>query len=409
MPRYRFYFAIAMLVVLSQICISQVPTSEERARIIKDLSDPDASVQSVAIDSAIFFQMTEIVPLVQPTLWNEGRFYQLLRVLELLHSDQTCSTARAVADSAHGLASRSNSSSYLELRVLAATYLFKCGDFSLTSDVLAGFAATNVSAEARDERLLRAIVEHVPVFADSAKSVLKRLTREGELPVDRINALRDLVDLYGTEMFPELVNMASNDPDAGGSNRLWALEKLFELDYLQLHSFLEERLTREMGWPYRTRIADSLLNRYGTPTDFEFVKAYQSKAPEPTEKNLIGKALQAFSPPVPSAALSTSNMLDTLISYMQQCVGIGWIADANFVNELENGLANARKHLMRGDSTNCAKEIKKFQDKVNKQYQTTLDYEKKNKPRDKRFVTVEGWKFLFYNAQYILDRLPAPK
>ncbi len=110
-----------------------------------------------------------------------------------------------------------------------------------------------------------------------------------------------------------------------------------------------------------------------------------------------------------TTVMPTSGLVDTLIAMKHRASDRGWLADDKFVNELDNGLANAQKHLARGDSANCAREVKTFQDKVNKQYQTTLDNEKKNKRRDKRFVTVEGWKFLFYNAQYILDRLPAPK
>ena len=102
-------------------------------------------------------------------------------------------------------------------------------------------------------------------------------------------------------------------------------------------------------------------------------------------------------------------LLDTLVSLKHQAFSRGWLGDKNFVNELDNHLENAQKHLAKGDSVNSGKEVEKFQEKVNKEYQKTIEDKKKNKPRDKRFVTVEGWKFLFYNAQYILDRLPKKK
>ncbi|MBF8296141.1 MAG: Alpha beta-propellor repeat-containing integrin, partial [Bacteroidetes bacterium] len=101
--------------------------------------------------------------------------------------------------------------------------------------------------------------------------------------------------------------------------------------------------------------------------------------------------------------------MDTLISVKHRSFNLGWLADANFVKELDNGLDNAQKHLAKGDSVNAYKEVEKFQEKVNKEYEKTGDNQKKGKPRDKRFVTVEGWKFLYYNAQYIMDRLPSGK
>jgi hypothetical protein len=101
--------------------------------------------------------------------------------------------------------------------------------------------------------------------------------------------------------------------------------------------------------------------------------------------------------------------LDSLVAFIPQVSGLGWLSDENFVNELDNGLENARKHLARGDSVNAYKEVEKFQQKIQKEYDKTQENQKKNKPKDKRFVTTEGYKFLYYSAQYILDRLPAEK
>jgi hypothetical protein len=94
-------------------------------------------------------------------------------------------------------------------------------------------------------------------------------------------------------------------------------------------------------------------------------------------------------------------MIDSLRIKLQQCLSQGQIGDKNFVNELDNGLENARKHLIKGDSTNCRKEIAKFQDKVKKEYE--------KKSNNKRFVTEEGYRILNNSAQAILNRLPGKK
>jgi hypothetical protein len=54
-----------------------------------------------------------------------------------------------------------------------------------------------------------------------------------------------------------------------------------------------------------------------------------------------------------------------------------------------------------GDSNNCARQIKLFQQKVDEEYRDSLG-------GDNKTVTIEGWKFLYYNAKYILERLPVP-
>jgi hypothetical protein len=83
----------------------------------------------------------------------------------------------------------------------------------------------------------------------------------------------------------------------------------------------------------------------------------------------------------------------------------GWLADGNFEKELDNHLVNAKKHLVKGDSLNCAKEVERFQDKVNAEYRTTLRSDQQGKPRGRRFVTEDGWKSLYFNAQYLIERL----
>jgi hypothetical protein len=100
---------------------------------------------------------------------------------------------------------------------------------------------------------------------------------------------------------------------------------------------------------------------------------------------------------------------DDLRLQLSQSLTKGLIGDANFIKELDNGLDNAKKHLLKPDSVNCYKEVATFQDKVNKEYLKTVDDQKEGKPRDKRFVTKDGWTLLYYAAQEILDRLPSKK
>ncbi|KAB2845467.1 MAG: hypothetical protein F9K42_12705 [Ignavibacterium sp.] len=88
------------------------------------------------------------------------------------------------------------------------------------------------------------------------------------------------------------------------------------------------------------------------------------------------------------------NLIDTVSNYT-------WLGDLNFKNELKNILTTAKTNLQNGDSLACRVQVKAFQDLVDNVYKDSLN-------TDARFVTIEGWKFLYWNAQYILDRLPKP-
>lgn len=124
------------------------------------------------------------------------------------------------------------------------------------------------------------------------------------------------------------------------------------------------------------------------------------------ETSKLGFTIAPLDPPSPFVA---TVFLDTLISYKHQAFALGWIADKPFERELDNHLDNARKHLTRGDSVKCADEVVKFQDRIQKERRKTEDEEKHKRPRGPRFVTSEGYALLFFNAQYIVDRLPEKK
>jgi len=94
-------------------------------------------------------------------------------------------------------------------------------------------------------------------------------------------------------------------------------------------------------------------------------------------------------------------IIDSLISVTNQVHIINWLGDLTFSNELKNILTTAKTNLQNGDSLACRVQVKVFQDLVDNVYKDSLN-------SDSRFVTIEGWKFLYWNAQYILDRLPSP-
>ncbi|MBI5216713.1 MAG: hypothetical protein HY960_13255 [Ignavibacteriae bacterium] len=112
----------------------------------------------------------------------------------------------------------------------------------------------------------------------------------------------------------------------------------------------------------------------------------------------IKSFLDAFAPIKPIDSITIVGLLDTLISYKHQIAGYNWLSDSNFVIELDSFLSNALGYLSQGDSNNCYRQIKLFQEKVDEEYRDSLD-------EDNKTITLEGWKFLYYNAQYLLDRL----
>jgi hypothetical protein len=75
------------------------------------------------------------------------------------------------------------------------------------------------------------------------------------------------------------------------------------------------------------------------------------------------------------------------------------LGDLNFYKELSNIVDDFEKHLSRKDETNAIKELKKFQDRITKEYKATP------KSHDKRFVTSDALEILSYDLNYLVDQL----
>jgi len=387
---------------------AQTLTPEQRQQIIVEITSHDAAIRYEAIQKARRHKLIEAIPVIEEQMWNNpSNMYDFsLRALEALGSPRLYTIAKALIDSAETNPKHPIIDSPLSVRVLATEYLFKFGDYSTAHYVFASLRDTTRPLDAVAYRLLKPIIQHVPQYADSARKEALRLVREAEMPIDRLNILEDLLDVYGTEMFPEIVYMFVNDPDPDGINRFEAFRLLCVLDYPHLNSLLRGRLSQEPAEAYRADFVDTLLIRFGTPSDYEFVRQYQTTEPEPVIRSTIARAITRFKPPVPPATTPVAVLLDTLVSFKHQVAALGWLGDKNFVNELDNHLENAKRHLARRDSLNTAQQVWLFQDKVNREHERSKQKQEQGVPRDPRFVTIEGWKFLYHYAQYILDRLP---
>jgi len=91
--------------------------------------------------------------------------------------------------------------------------------------------------------------------------------------------------------------------------------------------------------------------------------------------------------------------IDKLYQQVDSMYSYSWLSDSQFKNELQKVLQSAKTNLLADDSLDCRADIKSFQDSVDYVYADSLS-------SDPRFITIEGWKFLYWNVQYILDRLP---
>jgi len=352
-----------------------------------------------AIQAVEKYQIKEALPAIEDNYWEQNNFVQWvsLRVLQKLGSTKFRAIAHATIDSAeHTLERRrDNRLDAEQLRLRATYYLIKDGDFSTAQYIF--------TPNAREKALgyvemVILVLKNAPAYREQCKAALTDIIKTDSSFNDPWFAVRALGDVLGTEVFPELVWTFKHHPN--GSVRLTALDYLLELKYPGLDSLLKERLLTQADKVYNHVFLRLLIEKFGKPSDYHFVEDYYEQQADPHFEGVLIKSFlfRDFKPPRPDSLTSIEVMIDSLISIKHQCNGYNWLVGGDFIDELDNYLMEARFKLTSGDSIGCARNIKQFQQAIDAEYHDSLNATAAN-------VTAEGWKFLYYNAQYILDRL----
>ncbi len=143
---------------------------------------------------------------------------------------------------------------------------------------------------------------------------------------------------------------------------------------------------------------DYISRKYLTPRFVKFVKDQLLVEPTVSVKADLDWFRTRFLPlPLP-ASVSVLSAIDSLISTKHQVTGYNWLVNSSFELELDSSLTNAHNYLVAGDSSNTGRQVKVFQQKVDAAHKDSLN--------PNRGINLEGWKFLFNYAKYILSALP---
>ena len=195
----------------------------------------------------------------------------------------------------------------------------------------------------------------------------------------------------GKERYDYFRDLGFYDKDGQPERSMFALQNevndTFRVEYLPSPD-------RIVSW-------NSISKRYLEPNFVNFLTGLDISDPNSLIYQRKEFFLLAFVPVPPDSAKPTIDLLDNLSNYVDSVLNIHLARRFTLSNELQTILQSAKTNLQNGDSLACRVEVKAFQDSVDNVYKDSLN-------TDPRFVTIEGWKFLYWNAQYILDRLPEP-
>lgn len=403
MKLFSFIFILIIVFVSVTEVFSQqlIINQEEKEEIISYL---DSSDYRGAINTITDYKISEARGKIEQVFWN-SKFDKLdqLNLLDLLYefnSPYTHSYALAFIDSLDNLPPDYTGDLPSYLQAMTVGILVELGDNSKVNMFFDFVDEDSLNSSFATINLLPVIMEKVPEYEERAKNELIRFVKFSEYGNERYAALMPLYRRYGSEMLPLMLEVFAEDEDA--TNRAILLDTLIACcNSSELHSLVKERLKLDTNYYVRYKIMGKLLGIYGTPEDYKFVQDYLPNEVDFKVKEFAEDNLELFEPPKPDNNLTIENLINNTLVQTDTLFSFNWLGDQMFLDKLKSYLQSAKTNSQNGDSVACAVQIKAFQNLVDEVYKDSLN-------TDPRFVTIEGWKFLYWNAQYILDRLPEP-
>ncbi len=292
-------------------------------------------------------------------------------------------------------------SSNLSLQINAISYLIEVGQlnyFNLAKGIFNNQQDTNVGISLLSQYGLD------PRFREEVINLLSGVVRDSSDSYKVISAARNLAELDKNYTI-ELLEQRFFESD--GFTRYNFFK---ELDVLDPQHQMERSI-----WVIPLELDDDLrsdyipylfegdidfsISGYLSPMWINFIKNWFYVETNDVALFHIRSSLEDFQPARPDSTTPISDMIDSLLFILDTVKSYFWLGDLSFSNEIKNILTTAKTNLQNGDSLACRVQVKAFQDLVDNVYKDSLN-------TDQRFVTIEGWKFLYWNAQYILNRLP---
>jgi hypothetical protein len=399
MKKVNRILIFCLLASFFSLALAQEFTQEEKQEIIANLDSSAFNLRFQSIKLILEYQIPEAVTKVEENFWNQERelCIYFLRALKKYNLPLFASFAHSLIDSIDYINAKYPPCDPLKIKVEITVLLFEENDYSTTQYIFQLIERDKPKVNFESLYLLDKVIENIPEYELLAKNELIRASKQYHDKVNSSFALAKLIMFFGQESLQDLVDIFINHSES--AVRRYALKYIQEYHYQDLNNLLKSRFISDQM--LSADISYYLLKYFGQPSDVQFVLDNLQFINDSLTYSSIKAYYNSYEPAPPqnySTLLEytdyTNSLCDTLYAYI-------WLGDQQFKDELQSIIQSAQSNLQAGDSVACAVQVKSFQDLVDNVYKDSLN-------ADPRFVTLEGWKFLYWNAQYILDRLPTP-
>ncbi|AFN75615.1 hypothetical protein MROS_2385 [Melioribacter roseus P3M-2] len=391
----KFIIGLIVVFTLNNIEAQKALTEEEKNKIITYLDSVNSTKCTDAIDAVAKYKIVEALPKVENNFWNSdlGDKPLFLYALRELHSTKAYDIAKKYLDSVNTYYEREGrDTTYIyEDKSFAIEILFDNRDFSYSEYVM--------NLMCCDERryntaipLLTYIIRYDSINSQRALDLLINTALNEEIEDARFSAIFYLEWLKEKESIPILINIMEKEKDE--SIKDYVLVKYFYKKYKgpEINKALREQLPKEINKINKIWGARILLRRYGSPTDYNIVKETMEKETDSETKKSLQIELKDYRTPRPDSGETPQSMIDSLISYNNQCYELGWLSYEWVWNINKTQLENARLMLNTGYPSSTAIILQAYENWVN----TAKGY---------GWINEDAYRFLYYYSVYLRERL----
>ena len=389
-----------LFIVLTNVNAQEL-SQETKTRLLSEIT---SQTSSTTLDSISVFKVVEAIPLLEQHFWKQDivHKYFFLEALDELDAQNMTDFCNSFLDSIKenkykedGFFIRSRT----ETALLAFQLCFKRNNYDKVEYFFDFLDGKEIGTYYYDnyldamEELLQNDQYKVrlqPYFENFIKK------NKGFRWFSKEHHVEKYANKFKEESLPLVKYLAINDDSASTREYLLAkvLSKFNKADFV---NFMRERLILEKDEYIKDEIIYNLLFNYQSPNNYKLVKEQYDTFSNEIRNSLRINDYNEYTPRCPKKTLELSSILDTLSSYNNQCLTLNWLGNISFSSQLLNLISDAKTKLNSGDSLGTAIKIK--------QYQSLITQARKDSLAN-RFVTEDGYKFLYYYPQYILERLP---
>jgi hypothetical protein len=392
----------SLVPTLTQINAQEI-SPEQKEKIITNLANYD-SVGTInspwsSVRAISKYKIIEAIPALIHHLWKQKPEiqFEFLRTLQKLGSDQAGSLTLSFIDSLDHYDFDIHDIWVLYYKAAANDILFRIGDYTKRDYLYEMLDKNRSSIEWLATALLPLVLENIPEDEQKVKNELIKIANESSNENNRYFAMMSLYRKYGEEMLL-LAKQRFMQETESSSRLVYLWEILSNYKNSEMHSFLINQTVADTSDYVKSEMFTNLLVNYGSPYDYKYVLQNKVNLPSPFI-NSCNVRLRLFKTVKPDNATHVTVLVDSLLSYHSQCFSFNWLGKIDFSSKLQNILADAKTKLSFGDSSGTALSIKQYQSLISNAYADSLG-------GDSNYVTKDGYRFLFYYPQYILDRLP---